>query len=86
MSLHNFDPEVWHPVRIPVKADSRSGDFPPLDTFVSREHEAMTKWCEKNCRGSWLPVPDDNGPTVFWFEQNGDAIAFAMEWFPYKCI
>lgn len=46
----------------------------------------MTNWCEKHCRGSWLPVPGDGGPDVFWFEQNSDALAFALEWFPYKCI
>lgn len=88
MGIESFDPETWQPVRLPNKGESRNADFPPLDTFVSREHEKMTQWCKKHCRGSWLPVPDTDGtgPTVFWFERDEDAAAFALQWFPFKCL
>ncbi len=88
MGVGSFDPEVWQPVRLPNKAESRNADFPPLDTFVSREYEQMTRWCENHCRDAWLPVPDADGggPTVFWFENSADASAFALQWFPFKCL
>ncbi|MGB7181340.1 MAG: hypothetical protein WA888_02330 [Burkholderiaceae bacterium] len=86
MSIASFDPETWQPVRLPGNGEARSADFPPLDTFVNREHEAMKQWCQKNCRASWLPVPGDRGSAVFWFELPGDAQAFAMQWFPFKCL
>lgn len=88
MGIESFDPQTWQPVRLPVKSESRNADFPPLDTFVSREYENMTQWCQVHCEDGWLPVPDTDGSgrTVFWFESNSDATEFALQWFPFKCL
>jgi hypothetical protein len=88
MPRATFDPQTWQPIRLPVKAESRNADFPPLDTFQSREYDDMTGWCEKHCRGGFLPVPDTDRskPTIFWFELTGDATNFALNWFPFKCL
>jgi|GEM_PF-4623216 len=74
MSGASFDPETWQPVRMPNHPDG------------SKAYQRLIKWCEKHCRGSYLPVPDTDGtgPTVFWFEQSGDSSAFALRWFPLK--
>lgn len=84
MSLSDFDPHTWHPVRIPAGSSRLlrwwHGGRPGAS---DDELSALSDWCRLHCVSTWLPVNGDNG-AVFWFEDDADARAFALQWFPLR--
>ena len=89
MSLAEFDPHAWHPVRIPSGMAGMSASWSlrrklsPRDDASEKADKQMTEWCEANCAAGWLPVPGEGG-IVFWFEDDAEARAFALKWFPLR--
>ncbi len=79
MSFDTFDPEQWHPVRLP-------GVSEPADQKASRQMTEMTDWCEKHCEQAWLHVQNQSHQTVFWFEADTDAVQFSLNWFPLRYL
>ena len=78
------DNQHWQPVRILHALDrhSRSLGWPP----ENRNTAEMEAWCTKHCSGRWLIDFDDESVATFRFENRRDAAAFALRWFPFKCV
>jgi len=84
MSLENFDPETWHPVRLPGQGnlpDNEDGDNRWIISDTERE---MIAWCRASCESTWLHAPGRQ--TVFWFEAASDAMEFSFKWFPFRAL
>ncbi len=76
------DLDDWHPVRIPAPDQLGPRRGLPADKI---DEAGMRVWCESDCRGRWVIRPTANGGTLCLFADPGDAMAFALRWFPYKC-
>ena len=75
--------ENWHVIRIPHPAElARRRGFPP-DRI---DHDGMHAWCGQRCRERWTVEPTLRSGTVYLFEDRADAVAFALRWFPFKCV
>ncbi len=77
MSFETFDPDQWHPIRLPeTGSGARAG----------RRLNQMESWCGKHCAQAWLQVRNSSGRPVFWFESDSDAMNFSLTWFPVKAL
>jgi len=84
MSLENFDPETWHPVRLPGQGNLPDPAAGANRWLVTPKEQEMIDWCRSACDATWLHAPGRQ--TVFWFEASGDAIEFSLKWFPFRAL
>ena len=82
--MRHLNDNDWQPVRIlrALDGNSRSLGWPP----ENRDTSQMEAWCSRNCRGRWQIDFDDDSVATFYFEHPRDASAFAIRWFPFKCV
>lgn len=75
-------PETWHLIRIPHPDQlKRRRGFPP-DRI---DYGGMEAWCRRRCGEGWTVETTSPQGTVYRFRERGDAVAFALRWFPFKC-
>ena len=84
MPLDTFDPETWHPVRLPGQGNRPDVDAGPNRWIVTPKEEEMSKWCREHCSEAWLHAPGRQ--TIFWFEEPRDAMEFSLKWFPFRAL
>ena len=77
MSFETFDPDQWHPIRLPDAG---------TDARADRQLKKMEAWCDKHCEQAWLQVRNSSQQLVFWFESDSDAMQFSLTWFPIKAL
>lgn len=75
----------WHPIRFPLNWDSRAAGLPAEKATYDLNFRARRKWCEQHCRRQWRMENPTSPARVFWFEDHRDAMAFSLEWYPFKC-
>lgn len=74
--------EDWHLVRLPTPAQlARRRGFPP-DRI---DNQSTRAWCARTCAKGWRVEDTTDAGTVYLFEDRGEAVSFALRWFPFKC-
>ena len=70
VSLKTFGPDSWYPVRLPA-VDSQ---------------DTVQQWCASHCEAAWFHASSNEEVVVYWFESNADAMAFSLQWFPFRAL